>query len=103
MKDTKKLNQVMSNPCSYLHKKKLSKREKHKLDTKKTWKFNAQNVRDFAFASSRKFIWDAMNVKIGNNNVLAMSMYPKEGNPLWEKILNQNCGTHHKNLLKLLH
>ena len=60
-------------------------REKHKLDTKKTWKFNAQNVRDFAFASSRKFIWDAMNVKIGNNNVLAMSMYPKEGNPLWEK------------------
>jgi hypothetical protein len=43
----------------------------------------AKNVRDVAFASSRKFIWDAMTVKIGDNNVLAMSYYPKEGNPLW--------------------
>jgi len=60
-------------------------REKQKSETKKTWTFKADNVRDFAFASSRKFIWDAMNVKIGNNYIMAMSMYPKEGNPLWEK------------------
>jgi Peptidase family M1 domain len=60
-------------------------REKEKLKTKKTWIFKADNVRDFAFASSRKFIWDAMNVKIGNKTSMAMSMYPKEGNPLWEK------------------
>lgn len=60
-------------------------REKQKSLTTKTWTFKADNVRDFAFASSRKFIWDAMNVKIGNNNIMAMSMYPKEGNPLWEK------------------
>jgi len=60
-------------------------REKTKLKEKKTWQFEATNVRDFAFATSRKFIWDAMAVKIGNNAPLAMSFYPKEGNPLWEK------------------
>lgn len=57
------------------------KREK----ARKTWTFKAQNVRDFAFCSSRKFIWDAMGVKFGNRTVLAMSYYPKEGNPLWER------------------
>jgi len=51
---------------------------------KKTWIFKAKNVRDFAFASSRKFMWDAMGVKQGNNTVMAMSYFPKEGNPLWE-------------------
>ena len=50
-----------------------------------TWVFEADNVRDFAFASSRKFIWDAMAVKQSSGNVMAMSMYPKEGNPLWEQ------------------
>ncbi len=57
--------------------------EKTKSDKEKTWIFKAQNVRDFAFASSRKFIWDAMGVKFGDRTVLAMSYYPKEGNPLW--------------------
>jgi hypothetical protein len=51
----------------------------------KTWIFEARDVRDFAFASSRKFIWDAMAVKVGDNTPLAMSFYPKEGNPLWEQ------------------
>ena len=60
-------------------------REKTKLKEKKTWKFKADNVRDFAFATSRKFIWDAQAVKIANSTPLAMSYYPKEGNPLWEK------------------
>jgi len=50
-----------------------------------TWHFKANNVRDFAFASSRRFIWDAMAVKIGDQHTMAMSMYPPEGNPLWEK------------------
>lgn len=60
--------------------------EKSKAEGKKTWRFKAQNVRDFAFASSRKFIWDALGVEMSNGEVvLAMSMYPKEGNPLWEK------------------
>ncbi len=52
---------------------------------KKTWVYKAENVRDFAFATSRKFIWDAMAVKFGDRTVMAMSLYPKEGNPLWEK------------------
>jgi hypothetical protein len=60
-------------------------REKTKLKQKKTWKFTADNVRDFAFATSRKFIWDAQAVKIADKTTLAMSYYPKEGNPLWEK------------------
>jgi hypothetical protein len=60
--------------------------EKTKATKNKTWRFKAENVRDFAFASSRKFIWDAMAVKQKNGTtVMAMSMYPKEGNPLWEQ------------------
>ena len=59
--------------------------EKARSKTMKTWRFKADNVRDFAFASSRKFIWDAQAIKSGDNDVMAMSYYPKEGNPLWEK------------------
>ena len=59
--------------------------EKNKASGKKTWEFSAINVRDFAFCSSRKFMWDAVGVKFGARTVLAMSYYPKEGNPLWEK------------------
>lgn len=59
--------------------------EKNFSNKKKTWRLKAQNVRDFAFATSRKFIYDAMAVKVGSQNVMAISMYPKEGNPLWEE------------------
>ena len=51
----------------------------------KTWKLKAENVRDFGFATSRKFIWDMMAVKIGGKDIMAVSLYPKEGNPLWEE------------------
>jgi hypothetical protein len=50
----------------------------------KTWKLKAENVRDFGFATSRRYIWDMMSVKIGDRDVMAVSMYPPEGNPLWE-------------------
>jgi len=50
----------------------------------KTWKLKAENVRDFGFATSRRYIWDMMSVKIGDKDVMAVSMYPPEGNPLWE-------------------
>lgn len=60
-------------------------KEKNKEKGTKTWVFKATNVRDFAFASSRKFIWDAQNVTVNGKNILAMSYYPKEGNPLWER------------------
>ncbi|MEJ7643286.1 MAG: M1 family metallopeptidase [Chryseolinea sp.] len=62
-----------------------TQKEKTKSAKKKTWEFHADNVRDFAFASSRKFLWDAQAVKIGDKTPLAMSYYPKEGNPLWER------------------
>lgn len=61
------------------------KAEKSKSKKKSTWDFYAENVRDFAFATSRKFIWDAMAVKAGDKTPLAQSLYPKEGNPLWAK------------------
>ncbi len=54
-------------------------------DGTKTWVFRAENVRDFAWASSRKFIWDAMGVTVGDNEVLAMSFWPIEGEPLWSR------------------
>lgn len=54
----------------------------------KTWIFKAQNVRDFAWASSRKFIWDAMIHRQNDRQqpeVLAMSFYPNEAEPIWSK------------------
>lgn len=57
-----------------------------KVTGTKTWKYKAENVRDFGFCASRKFIWDAQAVKLPNgSSPLAMSYYPKEGNPLWEE------------------
>jgi hypothetical protein len=52
---------------------------------RRVWRFKADNVRDVAFASSRKFIWDAMGVQSGPNRVLAMSFFPNEGDPLWSQ------------------
>ena len=51
-----------------------------------TWRFAAENVRDFAWASSRKFIWDAKGHQqpgADQETVMAMSFYPKEGGTLW--------------------
>ncbi|KGJ89784.1 M1 family metallopeptidase [Colwellia psychrerythraea] len=59
--------------------------EKSRSNKTKTWHFKAKNIRDFAFASSRKFIWDAQGYQQGNSDTMAMSFYPNEGNPLWEK------------------
>jgi len=56
---------------------------------KKMWAFKADNVRDFAFASSRKFIWDAMGHDSSGKPVLAMSFYPNEAEPLWSKYSTQ--------------
>ena len=59
--------------------------EKQKAKGKKTWVFKADNVRDFAFASSRKFLWDALGVDLNGRKVMAMSYWPKEGEPLWSR------------------
>lgn len=59
--------------------------ESSRARSTKTWKFVAENVRDFAFASSRKFIWDAQGYQVAEtgDEVMAMSFYSKESNPLW--------------------
>ncbi|MCP1339106.1 M1 family metallopeptidase [Idiomarina sp. M1R2S28] len=59
--------------------------QKEGTSNTKTWIFEADKVRDFAWASSRKFIWDAQGYKKNDTDVLAMSYYPEEGNPLWER------------------
>ncbi|WP_373415199.1 M1 family metallopeptidase [Glaciecola sp. KUL10] len=62
--------------------------EKAGTDKMKTWRFSAKNVRDFAWASSRKFMWDAKGYQQGGDEqplVMAMSFYPKEGGDLWKK------------------
>ncbi|WP_344787490.1 M1 family metallopeptidase [Postechiella marina] len=62
-------------------------RENEKTTSKrtKTWKFKAKNVRDFAFASSKKFIWDAQAYKFSDHTTMAMSYFPKEGLPVWQE------------------
>ena len=62
--------------------------EQQKPNGTKTWVFKADNVRDFSWASSRKFIWDAMihtQDDRRNPEVLAMSFYPNEAEPIWSK------------------
>jgi len=76
---------TFDNPVIIVSQEEATKKEKTKSSKKSTWEFHADNVRDFAFASSRKFIWDAQAVKVGTKTPLAQSLYPKEGNPLWEK------------------
>ena len=61
------------------------KASEDKAPESKTWIFKADQVRDYAFASSKKFIWDAMAQKVGDRSVMAMSFYPKEAEPLWSK------------------
>ena len=72
-------------PVFIVTQKEAVKNEKSVVKAMKVWHFKAENVRDFGWASSRKFIWDAMVVKQDSRDVLAMSFYPKEGNPLWEQ------------------
>lgn len=69
------------------HKEALEKEKTASKETS-TWRFKADNVRDFAWASSRKFMWDAIGHKQNNEEtplVMAMSFYPKEGGDLWKK------------------
>ncbi len=83
----KRLEQARNSdkPVLIVTEEEATKNEKSYSGETKTWHFEAENVRDFAFACSRKFMWDAMSVKFPGNNVLAMSFYPKEANPLWEQ------------------
>jgi hypothetical protein len=61
------------------------KAEQHPVTTTKTWVFNAENVRDFAFGSSRKFVWDALATNVEGKKVMSMSAYGKEAYGLYRK------------------
>ncbi len=66
--------------------------EKSKAKGTKTWRFKAKNVRDFSFASSRKFIWDALLHEQDSKDmptVKVMSFYPNEAEPIWSKYSSQ--------------
>ncbi len=81
----KKALNTFDKPVLIVNQEEVEIKEATKATKKSTWKFKAQNVRDFGFATSRRFIWDMMAVKVGDKNVIASSLYPKEGNPLWEE------------------
>ena len=87
-------------PVIIVSQEEVEQKEKSKAKDKKVWEFHAENVRDFAFASSRKLIWDAMGVTINGKTVMAMSYYPKEANPLYEefstKVVAQTLRTYSK-------
>lgn len=72
-----------TDPVLIVNQDEADKAMQNKSKATKTWKYKAQNVRDFAWTSSRRFIWDAMGVDVNGKKVMAMSLYPKEANPLW--------------------
>ena len=80
-----KARKTFDQPVFIVTEEEARKKEKERSSKKSTWEFYAENVRDFAFATSRKFIWDAQAVKLHDKTPLAQSLYPKEGNPLWAK------------------
>ncbi|RYC50203.1 M1 family metallopeptidase [Flagellimonas olearia] len=84
MKRYKEAKKSYDKPVIIVNQAEAEAAEKGFATDTKTWKFKATNVRDYAFATSRKFIWDMQAVNIGGKDVMAVSLYPKEGNPLWE-------------------
>lgn len=80
-----KARDTFDEPVLVITEEEATENEQSREKGMKTWIFEAENVRDFGWASSRKFIWDAMAVEVNGKQPLAMSYYPKEGNPLWEK------------------
>lgn len=79
-------SKTASKPVVIVSQEEATQKEKTKSKEKKTWIYKAENVRDFAFGASRKYIWDALGVKIDGSpvpTVMAMSYYPKEANPLY--------------------
>jgi hypothetical protein len=76
---------TFDNPVLIVTQEEAEQTEKGRATGTKTWTYKADRVRDFAFATSRKYIWDAMAVNVNGKTVMATSLYPKEGNPLWEE------------------
>ncbi len=90
-KEQKSLKKALKTdqPLFVVDEKEATEKEKTRSKEFKTWKFQARNVRDFAFASSRKFIWEARSMGLGGKRILVQSYYPKEANPLWEMVVTR--------------
>ena len=80
-----KARKSFANPVMIVTQAEAEETEKGRATKTKTWHYKANSVRDYAFASSRKYIWDAMATNVNGKTVMATSLYPKEGNPLWEE------------------
>lgn len=83
--DRWKMAQTANEPIEVVTLTEALEREKKPATATKTWEYRAQNVRDFAWGSSRKFVWDAMPVTIEGKKIMAMSAYPKEAYGLYRK------------------
>jgi hypothetical protein len=83
LKRREEASKSFNDPVIIRTQEEAEKIEKSKATKTKTWKFIAENVRDYAFATSRKFIFDAMAVNINGKTVMAESLYSKEANPLY--------------------
>ena len=92
-KQRKRLADVGTDAPSYIvTPEEAEENEKSKASGEKTWSFKADNVRDFAWSSSRKYIWDAMKFEQDDADipeVLAMSFFPKEADPIWSQYSTQ--------------
>ncbi len=98
-----KATQSFDKPVFIVTPEEAKSNEKSRSTEKKTWKFKAENVRDFAFASSRKFIYDMMAGKLSNGKTfMAGSLYPKEAEPLWSKYSTRTVAFTIKNYSKHL-
>lgn len=85
LKRLQEARQSFDKPVMIVTPEEAKANEKEKSTATRTWKFRAENVRDFALASSRKFIWDAQAVNLSGKTVMAMSFYPNEGLPVWSE------------------
>lgn len=79
-------SQTATEPIEVVTLEEAKAKEKNPVkESFKTWEFKAENVRDFAWGSSRKFIWDAMGIDNYGKRVMCMSFYPKESYGLYRK------------------
>lgn len=83
MKRWTQAENTFDKPVIIVTQEEAERAEKGFSEAKKTWKFKAENVRDFGFSTSRKFMLDAMSVQLDTKKPMAISIYPKEANPLW--------------------
>lgn len=77
--------QSASHPLDIVTLDEAKTNESFSSTSKKTWVFKAENVRDFAWTASKKFVWDGMATNISGKRILCMSYYGKEAYPLYHE------------------